>query len=328
MKPGCPQQAVASHQVIALNSIAAADRFDYFSSTINNLFCPMLIEPRGPEDQSFAGSVTAARLGQVGLACVATGAIVVRRRREDIQRISAAPYLVKFQARGESIWQQRGRTVHLRAGDFVLCSTAEPYSLRFLQSYEMPVLALSAPHMKRLTPDPEQFLGVRFNGDDADCSILSSFVLQIVKRLGELTVPMVACIENNVLDILGGVLNARADAGAVNPAQLRASIRAYIASHLHDRRLSPSSLAPLFRISVRTLHALFESEPTTVERLIRKLRVAACVQAIQDPGGRSQTLTDIAAAWGFYDLSHMSRAFREELGQSPAALRCEVRSAD
>jgi AraC-like DNA-binding protein len=309
--------------MVALDSVASADRFELFRSTVNDLFCPMLIEPRGPSDRGFTGRVAAMHLGQVGLACVSTRAIVVRRRRQDIQRMSEAPYLVKFQARGESMWQQRGRTVHLKQGDFVLCSTAEPYSLTFVDSYEMPVLALSAPHIHRLTPDPDQFLGVRFSADDADCSILSSFVLQVVKKLGELTEPMIARVETNVLDLLAGVLSARADPTAASPAQLRTRILAYISDHLQDRRLSPVWIAQVFRISVRTLHGLFETEPATVERLIRKLRVAACAKALRESSDRSQSMTDIAALWGFYDLSHMSRAFRAELGLSPAAVRHE-----
>ena len=60
---------------------------------------------------------------------------------------------------GESLWSQRGRDVHVRPGDFVVCSTAEPYALRFRGPYDMPVLVIPQSTMRQLTPDPDQFLG-------------------------------------------------------------------------------------------------------------------------------------------------------------------------
>ena len=36
---------------------------------------------------------------------------------------------------------------------------------------------------------------------------------------------------------------------------------------------------------------------------------------------RHKSLTDIALDCGFYDLSHLSRCFREEFGQTPREFR-------
>ena len=299
----------------------ARERFGYFQALVDRVFCPMHVQPGSGAPQSFKGSIEVTQLGLAQLARVSTSPCLVKRRAQDIHRITNPPYLVKFQTRGESWWKQREREVHLRPGDFVLCSTAEPYSLEFLDTYEMPVLALTAETMRQLTPEPEQFLGVRFDGKDADCGLLSSFVSQVATRMGALSEPMIGRVEANIINLLGAVFSARIRPSAVSAAQQLAQITAFIGAHLKDRRLSPSLIAAAFGVSTRYVHALFEDAPVTVGRYIRSQRVTACRQTLESGSHACQSLTEVALAWGFYDLSHMSRSFREELGMTPSEIR-------
>lgn len=297
------------------------ERFDFFQALVGRLFCPMQVEPRIGARQDFSGLVETARLGDLRLARVSTSPCAVRRRREDIARLSAAAYLVKFQTKGEAYWRQRDREVHLRPGDFVVCSVAEPYWLEFRGPYEMPVLALTVESMRRLTPDPDQFLGLRLGGEEADCGLLSSFVAQVAARMSGLSGPMISRVEANILDLLGGVLSARARQGRVSAAQQITQIKSYIAGHLRDRRLGPAAVAAAFGLSTRYLHSLFESEPATLGHTIRALRVAACRAVLEGAAADAQSLTDLALDFGFYDLSHMTRSFRAEFGLTPSQVR-------
>lgn len=293
------------------------ERFDLFKGLVDELFCPMEMDaPRAVRD-SFDARLDAANFGSVQLVRVATSPVRVRRRGEDIARIADPPYLVKFQLKGESLWSQRGREVHVRPGDFVICSTAEPYCLSFFGEYEMPVLVVAESSMRRLTSNPDQFLGRRMSGDEADCSLLCSFVAQIAARMHKLPELMVHRVQANVLDLLGAVLSVRAHHGAVSREQLLAQIRVYIQDHLHDRHLGPATIAGAFGISTRLVHALFEAEPSTVGRYIRKLRVASCRRTLESANPARISLTDVALQWGFYDLSHMTRCFRDEYGEPP-----------
>ncbi|MEZ5500252.1 MAG: helix-turn-helix domain-containing protein [Steroidobacteraceae bacterium] len=299
-------------------------RLDYFKGLVDDLFCPMELDLPASSRANFGGGIEAANFGNVQLVKVATSPIQVRRRVQDVARLADAPYLVKFQLRGESIWCQRGRRVHARPGDFVIASTAEPYSLTFHGEYEMPVLVVPNAMMKRLTPDPDQFLGQRLPGEDADCGLLSGFVGQVVSRMHLLSGPMVQRVEANVLDLLGGVLRARARPGALSREQLLAQVTTYIAGHLQDRRLGPALLARVFGVSTRHIHALFETQPETVGRFIKRLRVDASREALLRADPTNVSLTHIALQFGFYDLSHMTRCFREQYGEPPRQfmLRC------
>jgi AraC family transcriptional activator of tynA and feaB len=309
------------YEAYSTSALAPRERFGSFEAVVARLFCPMQILPRFPAWQPFAGCVEAARLGSILLARVATSACAVRRRPQDIAQVSSAAYLVKFQLKGESLWSQRNREVHLRPGDFVVCSVAEPYSLQFHDPYEMPVLALPYDVMCRMTSDPDQFLGVRMGAEEADCGLLSSFVAQVVARMSHLSDPMIARVEANILDLLGGVLSARARHGTPTAAQQLGQIKQYITRHMHSRNLGPATIAAAFGVSTRHVHTLFEAESMTVGKYIRHLRTQECRRALEAYPADAMSLTDIALTWGFYDLSHMTRCFREEFGATPGELR-------
>lgn len=293
------------------------ERFEYFRGVADHVFCPMHIETSRAVRGDFHACLDAVDLGSVQLVRVSTSPLLVQRRICDIARIPDPPYLVKFQRRGESLWTQRGRQVHVWPGDFVICSTAEPYSLCFRGDYEMPVLVVPQSIMRRLTPDPDQFLGMRMSGEEADCGLLSSFVAQVVARMSRLPEPIIRRAEANVLDLLGAVLNVRARRGTLTRAQQLAQMQAYVRDHLQDRRLGPKLIATAFGVSTRYVHAIFETEGITLGRFIRTLRVAACRSSLEAPGAERVSLTDVALSWGFYDLSHMTRCFREAYGAPP-----------
>ena len=305
------------YQSYAIADCRPRERFDSFRALVNEVFCPMEVESQQMVRDAFSARVDAVDLGNVKLVRVSTNPLQVRRRPQDIAHISESPYLVKFQLKGESLWSQRGRQVHARPGDFVIASTAEPYSLTFCGDYEMPVMVVPEAIMRRLTPDPDQFLGQRMAAEEADCGLLSSFVAQVVARMSQLSEPMVRRIEANVLDLLGAVLSARAKPGALTREQLLAQVKVYIHEHMHDRGLGPAAIAAAFGISTRSVHMLFETEPMTVGRYIRAQRIAACRHTLESQELAHASLTDVALQWGFYDLSHMTRCFRDEYGEPP-----------
>lgn len=309
------------YQSFPISAIRREERFDYFLSVIDEVFCPMHCAPVEGADR-FAATLDAAELGDLRLARISTSPVAVSRRPRDIARIGDPPFLLKFQIRGEARWSQRGRQVHLQPRDFVIASTAEPYRLDLTAAHEMLVLAVPGTTMRRLNPDPEQFLGRRMPAEDAACGLLSSFVIQVAHRLPQLPEAMAQRVETNVLDLLGGVLDARGTSkvGPSREAYLR-RIRRFIDQNLRLRHLGPEMIAQAFGISTRYLHKLFADEEQTVASLIRSQRLQACRQALADPACAQMSITDIALQWGFYDLPHMTRCFRAAYGMTPTEFR-------
>ena len=71
----------------------------------------------------------------------------------------------------------------------------------------------------------------------------------------------------------------------------------------------------------RTVHRVFARFDATAAATIREHRLEACRQAMVAPRNIPRSLTDIAAQFGFIDLSVFSRAFTATYGISPSRYR-------
>jgi AraC-like DNA-binding protein len=108
---------------------------------------------------------------------------------------------------------------------------------------------------------------------------------------------------------------------------LKDRIRSYVALHLRDPELSADQIAHALNCSKRHLYNAFTEEEQTLASYIQHLRLEACIRELQHPMAQSRPITDIALSWGFNNLSHFSRVFREHTGQSPSEFRSQSVSA-
>ncbi len=102
---------------------------------------------------------------------------------------------------------------------------------------------------------------------------------------------------------------------------LKDRIRTYVATRLRDPRLSIEQIAAALNCSKRHLHNAFAGEDDTLASYILHTRLQACLRELQQAGPSARPITEIALSWGFNNLSHFSRVFREHTGQSPSECR-------
>lgn len=126
---------------------------------------------------------------------------------------------------------------------------------------------------------------------------------------------MSAALSSVIAAALGASLQSREQDRTEFRASVRRAIESYIAENLADPSLSPETIAARFRLSRRTLYALFEDSPDSVSGTIRSLRLDRTARDLARPG-RSSVL-DVALRWGFNDPAHFSRLFKRRFGVSP-----------
>lgn len=103
--------------------------------------------------------------------------------------------------------------------------------------------------------------------------------------------------------------------------QLAFSLINYITSHAADPALTPAKAAEHFRISVRYVHRLLEDSGETFSQFLLRQRLQKCVDDLRTKRGSS--IGEIAFRWGFNDLSHFSRSFRNQFGVAPREYRVQ-----
>jgi AraC-like DNA-binding protein len=97
-------------------------------------------------------------------------------------------------------------------------------------------------------------------------------------------------------------------------------IKCYVDDHLTETDLTPGKVAAALRISVRSLHLAFEPTGTSFAEHVMRRRVQECRTALERSAS-ARSVTDVAFAGGFANLTTFYRAFRREFGQAPGALR-------
>jgi AraC family transcriptional regulator, positive regulator of tynA and feaB len=103
--------------------------------------------------------------------------------------------------------------------------------------------------------------------------------------------------------------------------------RTLIRRQLGEADLSPAEVAKELRISVRTLHKLFEHSEQSFAECVRRERLERCAADLRNTCDK-RTISEIAFRWGFSDSSHFSRVFKLTFGRSPRAFRHERKIAD
>ena len=98
-------------------------------------------------------------------------------------------------------------------------------------------------------------------------------------------------------------------------------LKAFIRAHLAVPDLSPAQTAAALGISPRYLNDLLADEKTSFQRYLLAERLAQCRRDLVSPVLAHRHISEIAFAWGFNDLSHFGRVFREHFGMSPRDFR-------
>jgi AraC-like DNA-binding protein len=95
-------------------------------------------------------------------------------------------------------------------------------------------------------------------------------------------------------------------------------IKADIVENAVSRDLTTTAIAARHRVSPRYVRKLFAAEGLTFSKFVLGERLARACRMLSDPGGCDATISAIAFACGFGDLSYFNRAFRRRNGVTPS----------
>jgi AraC-like DNA-binding protein len=122
---------------------------------------------------------------------------------------------------------------------------------------------------------------------------------------------------------LGATQNAQDMARGSARQALYSSLISHVDMNIADPALSPAKVAAHFGISVRYLHKVLEEGGRSFGRLVLERRLERCAKDFANANADNSTVTEIALRWGFNDMSHFSRTFRQRFGRTPREYRSQ-----
>jgi AraC-like DNA-binding protein len=158
-----------------------------------------------------------------------------------------------------------------------------------------------------------------------DAALLAGFIREIVHVGPSALSPAVAMlVREQMLDLaavaLGNLAGVTPKLGATTRF-VTLKLRAAIESQLTDPNADRQSIAAAAGISERHANRLLAQQGTSVRRLLMERRLAKCREAFEDRMQLGRSISDIAFAFGFRDLSHFNHAFKNRYGLAPREYR-------
>jgi AraC-like DNA-binding protein len=301
------------------------DTARYWTELYRRLSFPVTLRPLG--DAAFSANLRLASIGQLEIGEFAATPSQFHRSNDDVAHTAEHSFFLRFEICGDTRLTHCGHTTELRPGDLVLLDSHAPSEVASRAPHRNISLRMTRDLLEPYIPFPEQLCGLRVDGGKGIVRLMRDLLPSVWVQARE-GVPAEAhdLLVDSILSLLGAcyAVDRPGVTGSANATKLRAQqIKQYIENHLGDPGLSPGTIAAAHDVSTRYLHRLFEQEGETVSQYMLRRRLNECAARLGNPLWRSMTVTQIAFTFGFSNLSHFSRAFRDRFGKTPTQHRDE-----
>lgn len=268
----------------------------------------------------FQGTVLLRRLGELMLAdCVCTPFRGHRGRAVMGERDSE---LIGFQTvrRGAERVRSASAEATVTPGQVLLWDGSHPVDVEVVEPFMKRTLIFPRDRVLAVCPRLADVAAFHALGDTPGGRLLARYLDVLADELPTLDEAATAAAADAALELLRAAVEpGMPETRAARRDALRAQVRRYVRRHLQDPRLGPEAIARAHAMSVRTLHALFEGTGESVAALVRRSRLARCLEDLKQPAAGS--VTEIAFRWGFSDAAYFSHAFKREYGITPREVR-------
>jgi len=292
-----------------------------------DIVCDVFVELDCKSDlgSAFHGSVTQASLGKAICSDVCSDRQRVYRTPSRIARSDQDFVLIALGNRGIGGVIQDGRETEIHPGEFALYDTTRPYELQFNDAFTQTIFKVPREMLQRRIGGTEPLTATTFGADSALQKLAYDFISRLCQNADQIGREHAAALSEQAVDLVAMVLSERLGTTSLPSSTHRSALlyrlKAYVRAHLSDPELSLSETAAAQGISPRYINDLFADEQTSFQRYVLSERLAQCKRDLASPMLAHRHVGEIAFAWGFNDLSHFGRVFREHYGMSPRDFR-------
>jgi len=307
-------------------AIPVAEQFAFWNDVVWEAFVP--VDARREGDGGFHGTVTATRIGPLGVARIASEAQTVHRTEAHVRRDEGDVFFLNLPLTARSRASQAGRVAELTGGDFTLVDSTRPFELGFGGPFDQLSFTIPRGVLDPLLADPAAATARRVRGDRGLGAVAGGALRAAAAASPGLDRAEGAALGRHLVGLVALALgDVRTAPPATTPELLLARAREQVDRSLADPDLAPADVAARLGVSVRYLHRLFSAEGPSFGRWVLARRLERCRDALADPARADVPIGRVAVDHGFADPSYFARAFRRRYGVSPREWRAAVARA-
>jgi AraC-like DNA-binding protein len=232
-------------------------------------------------------------------------------------------FLVGHQQKGEITVRQDGREAAIRPGDIYVLNASRDFHIRTtdILTHSVYVPAL---HFRAAFPEIDCCTAMAFPTPDGPARVVGTMLSNLFDIAPVLDDESGDRFADALPHVVAIALGAKL-VGAVSQSRLglyqKERVKSFVRRNLREPDLDCDRIAKAVKLSPRYIYDLFADEPLTLMRWVWAERLAMCRRELSLPALRGRSIGEIAFSWGFVDLAHFSRSFRNAYGVSPRSYR-------
>lgn len=311
---------------VTTDHIPARERAEFWADLVSRHVTPVAIEPAGTH--AVHGSIQGRAIGDLGAARVSGSGVRALHTGAHIARATDHVYGVGVHVEGEARITRRGETITLRPGDVFITDSRHAFTFDLDRPWQHLLLTVPTHWLDARVARPESLAGAMVRGH-ALSRLWASHLAAGFALADELSPASAALFALHSVELLGQLLDEshrddRTGSEAARYAML-ASACQVIALKYGNPELTPADVARDVGVSSRTLARAFASHNETIVRRLFDERVRQAARLLTAPGAAHRSVTEIAFACGFNDVSHFGRLFASKMHMTPSQWRRQAR---
>jgi AraC-like DNA-binding protein len=308
-------------------ALPVRERVPMLREFIGPIVSRMEVEPVGDGPLYF--ELAARAVPDLAVTTLAFSAIRGERTRALIADGNDNCSLSWLQSPGNSL-THRGKELKPAQGEGTLLSMADPFVCATVSGIARGI-TISVPRkvLTAMVPRIEDSFGSVLVSGSESLKLLADYIAVLDHHHlanPELRRVVVAHVHDLVALALGATSDAAemASSRGLRAARLHA-IKNDIRAMLGQQGLTLTAVAARHGVSPRYVQSLFESDGVSFSQFLLGERLARARQLLADPSQMGRSISAIAYAAGFSDLSYFNRAFRRRYEATPTDVRMAAR---
>lgn len=235
--------------------------------------------------------------------------------------------LISRHKKGPAVVSQGGRESRVEPGDVFVLDPTRPFYIE-TGEIETHSVYVNASAVRALAPELDLATARSIRCDSGAPALFRSTLDEVFALAPSLTEDLADDISEALIHLFAPVVRASVSTFERSPSRLaamhRQRIMRFARENLGDSSLDGNSIAKAVNLSPRHVYQIFDGEDKPLMRWVWSERLARCRRDLEQSALKSRSIGEIAYQWGFSNVSHFSRAFKAEFGQSPRDYRRHV----
>ncbi|KYK44054.1 AraC family transcriptional regulator [Bradyrhizobium liaoningense] len=301
--------------------VRPTEQFAYYREAICQAFMNLTPEPAAAA--GFPASVEHVRLGDAAINRVSFPEHVVRRSAADIAASDRSCFYLNLKLAGRCRIQQDDREISLSSGQVGIFDSDRQFALLHDRGPQLRVASFWVPAevLRERLPASFDVAAARVSDDPH----VGHLIVETARTLSDSALRMTehegVLLFRALIELVAVSLSRRSRAGAAESESLADATTLAVKRAIHRRLRQPglavADVAGAVGISERYVHKLLARSGLSFTDYVIDRRLDGAAKDLRDPAMADRAIGAIAFDWGFSDLSHFTRRFKQRFGCRP-----------